>query len=376
MPPGTPSDTPDAASVDQGPRPVVDVGAVRAAMAAGWWPAVQVRPLGNGHIHQTWRVSAGPGHPPLVVQRLARAVFADPVAMTRKVAAVIAHLDAGRRAGRLVPAVPALVATRAGQLTHQSEDGTCWRAFRCIEPARTLETLARPAQAEAAGRAFGALQAALADFPGAVPDPIPGFMQLGHYLERLDRALASNPSEGALPRVQALLRVIHARRDLADAFSARDRLVHADCKVNNLLFHPDQDDVVIAALDLDTVMLGHWAWDAGDLLRSASAGAPVLHPARGGGPRWRVPPPDIERFAAVVRGMRATAGITAAPDEWLRAPLYVTVMLTARFLTDHLEGDWYFRVSARGDNLDRAEAQCALLQGFEQVAPALQAAIA
>ena len=274
------------------------------------------------------------------------------------------------------PAVPALVATRAGQQTHQSEDGTCWRAFRCIEPARTLETLARPAQAEAAGRAFGALQAALADFPGAVPDPIPGFMQLGHYLERLDRALASDPSEGALPRVQALLRVIHARRDLADAFSARDRLVHADCKVNNLLFHPNRDDVVIAALDLDTVMLGHWAWDAGDLLRSASAGMPVLHPAQGGGPRWRVPPPDIERFAAVVRGMRATAGITAAPDEWLRAPLYVTVMLTARFLTDHLEGDWYFRVSARGDNLDRAEAQCALLQGFEQVAPALQVAIA
>lgn len=350
---------------------------VRAAMLSGWWPALQVRPLGNGHIHQTWRVAAGAGHPVLVVQRLARAVFADPVGMTGKVAAVIAHLDAARRADPMasVPAAPALVPTRDGQLTHQSPDGACWRAFRCIEPARTLETLVRPAQAEAAGRAFGALQAALSDFPDAVPDPIPGFMQLGHYLERLDQALASNPSEGALPRVQALLRVIDARRDLAAACAARDRLVHADCKVNNLLFHPDRDDVVIAALDLDTVMLGHWAWDAGDLLRSASATAPVRQRSERGLPQWRVPPPDVDRFAAVVRGMRATAGITAAPDEWVQAPVYVTVMLTARFLTDHLEGDWYFRVAARGDNLDRAEAQSALLQGFDQVAPALRSAI-
>ena len=355
-----------------------DERAVRAAVAAGWWPAQDVRPLGNGHIHQTWRVTADAAHPVLVVQRLAGSVFADPVGVTRKVAAVIAHLDTARAADQpaLLPPAPALVTTCAGQPVLQTDDGTCWRAFRCIEPARTLDALTHPQQAEAAGRAFGALQTALADYPDDVPDPIPGFMQFGHYLQRLDQAVASNPAVAHGPRVQALLRVIDPRRDLAQAFAVRDRLVHADCKVNNLLFDPVRDDRVVAVLDLDTVMRGHWAWDAGDLLRSASASPPMAVGAGSDGPHWRVAPPDIERFAAVVRGMRSTAAIDAAPEDWVRAPCYVSAMLTARFLTDHLEGDWYFRVNAPGDNLDRAEAQCALLLGFEQAAPALKAVIA
>ena len=44
------------------------------------------------------------------------------------------------------------------------------------------------------------------------------------------------------------------------------------------------------------------------------------------------------------------------------APVYVAFMLGIRFLTDHLEGDRYFRVSARGDNLHRARAQFELVR--------------
>ena len=41
-------------------------------------------------------------------------------------------------------------------------------------------------------------------------------------------------------------------------------------------------------------------------------------------------------------------------------------MLGVRLLTDHLQGDRYFKVDLTGDNLRRAEAQFRLLESMEQ----------
>ena len=41
-------------------------------------------------------------------------------------------------------------------------------------------------------------------------------------------------------------------------------------------------------------------------------------------------------------------------------------MLAVRFLTDHLQGDQYFRVSHRGENLTRARSQLALATLFTE----------
>ena len=40
-------------------------------------------------------------------------------------------------------------------------------------------------------------------------------------------------------------------------------------------------------------------------------------------------------------------------------------MLGVRFLTDHLSGDQYFRVTQRGENLLRAREQFELFENFE-----------
>jgi Ser/Thr protein kinase RdoA (MazF antagonist) len=324
-----------------------------AAVAEGWWPAARVAPLGEGHIHATWLVEAAAGGDRYVLQRLSTAVFGDPASLMEKVARVVTHVQT-RAPGR----VPVLVPTRRDDWWLAREDGSCWRLWRYVAGARTLQALATPAQAESAGRAFGSFQTWLRDLPGAVADPIEGFMQLDHYLARLDAALAHESTHTASAEVRRLVELTDARRDLAGAFSARDRLVHGDCKVNNLLFDSASDEVV-CILDLDTVMRGHWAWDAGDLLRSAAADGDGL---------------SLERFAAVVRGMRETGVIEAPAEAWVLAPRYVTLMLGVRFLTDHLEGDWYFRVQRHGENLERARAQFRLLAEFERHEPALLAA--
>lgn len=325
----------------------------RAVRALGAWfdGGVQLEPLGAGHINDTWLVRhGGRGY---VLQRISDAVFPDPAGVAARVAEVVAHLASGR-AG---VAVPALVASRSGQPWHRDASGV-WRMWRQVTPSRTLEPLRTAAQAESAGRAFGAFQAATADLDlSARPDPIPGFLQLGHYLEALDRTLES--SEMADGAVAEALAVIDARRDLAAALAGRDRTIHGDCKVDNLLFHPDRDEVV-AVIDLDTVMHGHWAWDFGDLVRSAAARA-------GGGV-------DVALFAALARGFLPAAGLDPHPEDLALAPRYVALMLGVRFLTDHLAGDRYFKVPAPGENLVRARRQLALALDLEARETALRAA--
>lgn len=314
-------------------------------------PDATLTPLGDGHINDTWLVSANGAR--RVLQRINPAVFPDPAGVAAKVAAVVAHLRRQATQGATAPPVPALLTTPAGAAWHQDGTGV-WRLWEYVAGTRTLQALTTTAQAHAAGMAFGRFQRALADMAESVPDPIPQFMRLGHYLADLDALLGR--LSGYPAALTPLLEIVEARRDLATAFAAGDRLVHGDCKVNNLLFRGDADEVA-AIVDLDTVMRGHWGWDFGDLVRSAAAR----------GTRF-----DEARFAALAAGFLAGSGVRPEPQLLVLAPRYVTLMLAVRFLTDHLRGDRYFKVTARGENLARARAQFDLLLAMEAAEPEMR----
>jgi Ser/Thr protein kinase RdoA (MazF antagonist) len=315
-------------------------GVDAAGRALGAWlgGVARIDPLGAGHINDTWLATAGTER--YVLQRLSARVFPDPDAVMGKVAAVVAHLR-----NAVGVRVPALIDTRAGDPFYRDETGV-WRLWEFIAGTRALQTLTVPAQARAAGAAFGRLQRALADFPARVADPIPGFMRLDQYLQALDTAAAA--AEQPLGQAADALREIDRHRHLAGTFAQRARLIHGDCKVNNLLFDAHRSRVV-AVIDLDTVMRGHWAWDFGDLVRSAAAGPKGF---------------SVRRYRAVVNGFLRGADMAAEVDSLVLAPRYVTVMLAVRFLTDHLQGDRYFKVVERGDNLRRAGEQLRLLRGM------------
>ena len=53
----------------------------------------------------------------------------------------------------------------------------------------------------------------------------------------------------------------------------------------------------------------------------------------------------------------------------------VTGVIGLRFLTDHLDGDRYFRVTHPGHNLERARNQFALFAALTAQADALQALV-
>ena len=322
------------------------------------WPAVgagpRVRPLGAGHIHDTYIVesatveSAGKGTflGRFVLQRLNRFVFARPQAVMRNLAKALAH-----EGGRMLVAP---IASATGEPLATDARGNCWRLFAHV-PSRSFQTLPDELL-EPAGAAFGRFLATFATFAEDLEPAIDGFHDLAGYLADLDAAPKT-------PEATAELRVVSALRG-AFRPDAGDRVIHGDCKINNLLFHPTAPTVV-AVIDLDTMMRGDPAWDFGDLVRSAFAGGEEAATTS----RFAMP-----RFERLARGFARTWPIDDL-ERFAAAPAYMSFMLAVRFLADHLRGDEYFKVARRGDNLLRARSQLTLAQRFLAAGPTMLRAL-
>jgi len=300
--------------------------------AACWFEGATLRPLGAGHIHDTYRVSVAGQD--FVLQRLNTAVFGAPEVLMEQTRGVLAHWSTQPHYH-----VPHLVADAQGR-HGQWLAGDYWRMWTYVANSRVLDPPDSLDQATHAGAAFGFWQAHMQSLAGAwLVDILPGFLQLSHYLQAYDRV--------ALQAPLACRQLIEHHRSLARALHARTHVIHGDCKVNNLLFNADATRVA-AVIDFDTVMRGHWAWDLGDLVRSIWTSRGAVDPAF---------------FGAVLRGFAAEQAACTVADS-VAAPGYVTLMLGVRFLTDHLTGNTYFRVNREGENLARAEQQFELFERY------------
>ena len=304
----------------------------REVLQAGWRLAADIRPIGEGLIHDSYLVR-GEGDP-LVLQRVNSAVFRDTKLLMENVARVSAHLAGKQRAW-----APTLVSTAAGG-SFARADGEVWRLWTYLPGAGALASVDNDRHAHVAGTGFGRTYRWLQDLEGPrLEDSIPGFLQLGHYLDEYDGCRGA-PADLAV--------AVDARRPLAERFRERTGYIHGDCRIEHLVL--DEAGNPAGVLDLDTVMWGNWAWEFGDLVRSMSGEVP--HPSR---------------FAAAARGYLDAAGISTSAEDLVLAPRYTTFMLGVRFLTDHLRGDVYFKTAGRGENLSRAVRQFRLVEAMESM---------
>ena len=318
--------------------------------ALAHWPNARgrPRPLAAGHINDTYLVGAQGEDPRYVLQRLNGTVFPDPTAVMRNLGKVLAHVGEDL----LVAPLP----TANGDSFALLPGGHAWRLFPWL-PSRTFQALPKNLL-RPAGAAFGRFLQALQDFGQELETVINGFHDLGHVLARLDAAPAKGEVATELRRLETLRTAFVPGKP--------SRVIHGDCKINNLLFHPTEDEVA-AIVDLDTVMLGDPAWDFGDLVRSAFAGSEETAPAQA------LSMAGFERLCVgFADGYGPTFGTGDNVQRFAAAPAYMSLMLAVRFLTDHMEGDRYFKVSERGDNLRRARSQLDLAERFLAAKPDLE----
>jgi Ser/Thr protein kinase RdoA (MazF antagonist) len=327
---------------------------------------------GQGIIHDTYLVKVNNGACRFILQRINKEVFADPGVIMHNLQVIYQHVQAEKeRAGRQVDANWQMMhglTTRDGRDFFSDADGGFWRALSFIGGAIPLTRISCLQDAREAGHALGTFHRLVSTLdPALLQATLPGFHNIIQYLEKYDTA--SGRDQGIAEPERYCRKFVECRRDWAPVLEygrrenlLRVRVIHGDPKINNIMVSWTTGKAV-SMIDLDTVMPGLVQYDIGDCLRSCcNTMGEEAHDLSG-------VCFDPQRCAAVLSGYTAAArGFLTGPDFdfFFDAIRLIPFELGLRFYTDFLEGNTYFKVSRRDQNLHRALVQFKLVESIEE----------
>ncbi|MCH7224505.1 phosphotransferase enzyme family protein [Haloferula sp. A504] len=334
----------------------------------------------SGHINSTYRATfeaADGSRHRYILQRINEKVFKDPLAVMRNVECVTRHInwkvlrvkkDLGGQTLNLYPG-------RGGRFWVSGPGGGVWRCYNCIEGCHTYDIVENTRQAFQAARAFGSFQDLVSDLPpDELEETIPAFHDTRRRYQRLMEVAEADPS-GRAGSVAAELEFVRSHEAdvgrVLDGLASGEipqRITHNDTKINNVMIDEETDEAV-CVIDLDTVMPGSVLYDFGDLVRTAVS--PAAEDER-----------DLSKvalrmpmFEALVEGYLESAKDFLREEEAALLAFsakLITLEIGIRFLTDHLEGDVYFKTRRPDHNLDRCRTQFRLVEEIDAHLPAME----
>ncbi len=343
---------------------------------------IDVKPLGNGLINDTYKVITSEGAPDYVLQRVNNAIFTDVDLLQNNIVAVTSHIRAKLEAAGesdINRKVLTFLPLKEGGKTYCECDGKFWRVSVFIDGARTYETV-NPEFSEYAGEAFGNFESMLADIPSKLGETIPDFHNMELRLRQLVDAVAADAAgrlnaDGQEGELHAILSEIDRygeemckAEQLHREGKLPKRISHCDTKVNNMMF--DADGNVLCVIDLDTVMPSFVFSDFGDFLRTAA------NPVAEDSPEVEKVDFDMEIFKAFSRGyIRGTKSfLTPVEKENLPyAACLFPFMQAVRFFADYINGDTYYKIQYPEHNLVRTRNQMALFRSALAKVPQMSA---
>lgn len=329
---------------------------------------------GNGHINDTYALIYRGEKGEIkryILQRINHNVFKDPENLMKNVELVTAHLrkkvieDGGNPQRETLTLIPSV----NGINYYKSPIGEYWRAYDFIEKAQTYEVIENLDHAYSAAQAFGKFQKRLSDFPpDKLSETIPYFHHTVKRFENFVRAVENDEMNRAKSsaaeikfaeqRVQNTGRLIN----LYEQGKLPERITHNDTKFNNVMIDED-DGSGICVVDLDTVMPGLSLYDFGDSIRS------MANPAKESEKDLSKVQFNIPIFDRFTEGYLDSAGSFLTTEEIDQLPfsaILMTLECGIRFLTDHLQGDIYYKTHRENQNLDRCLTQFKLVSDMEE----------
>lgn len=339
---------------------------------------LDITPVGEGFINDTYRIRTGSGTPDYILQRKNGNIFKDVPAMMENIRKVTDHIrrkvlaaggDPDREVLRVIP-------TRSGSLSHRDEAGEHWAATLFIDDTVTYDRADSPELARKGGIGIGHFQSQLADFDEPLAETIPGFHNIRHRFAQWDRTLARDAA-GRCRSAAEEIGWIESRREEMLAFwrlveegVIPRHVTHNDTKISNILF--DRAGNVLCVIDLDTVMNSTSLNDFGDAIRTyTNTGAEDDRDLRRVGM-------SMELYTAYTEGYLSQHAreLSSSEREYLAfSARYITYEQVLRFLMDYLDGDIYYKTRSADHNLVRTRAQYRLLQSMEEQYDAMCAVV-
>lgn len=323
---------------------------------------VSCKKFGHGHINSTYMVKTDAGHQ-YILQRINKYVFTDPKAVMENVGAVVSYL---RERVEDPNEVLNFLCTDDNTYYYIDEAGEFWRCYEfangiCLEAPESEQDFYESAIA------FGRFQELLRDFPAeTLHETIPMFHNTVNRYKIFKEALQADKA-GRAASVKEEIDFIMQREaeagmlvQLLDSGELPLRVTHNDTKLNNVLLNAETRKAM-CVLDLDTVMPGSSLYDYGDSIRFGAATAAEDEPDTD---KMEL---DLNLFRVYTKGyLTACPSLTEKETELL--PLgakIITLELAARFLTDYLDGDLYFKTEYPEHNLVRTRSQLKLVADME-----------
>jgi len=334
---------------------------------------IKAEPYGFGHINDTYaayfKKANGLTHR-YIIQRINHNVFKSPENLMNNIEGVTRHLrkkilsaggDPERETLNIIPTVK-------GKSFFKTEEGNYWRGYVFIEDAQTYQIVENLEHLRNAGKAFGIFQKLMGDFPASqLYETIPNFHHTGKRYEAFQDAVAKD-FMGRASSVKEEIEFAQKRAsdtailvNLLKDGQLPLRVTHNDTKFNNVMID-NKTGEGICVIDLDTVMPGLSLYDFGDSIRSGT------NPADEDEKDLSKVCMDITLYENFTRGFLEAAGDFLTPKEIEYLPFSAKMMTFEcgiRFLTDHLNGDVYFKVHREDHNLDRCRTQFKMVADME-----------
>lgn len=340
-----------------------------------------ITPTGSGHINDSFTVTTQPwGAPTYLLQRINHTIFKDVAQLTDNILQVTNHLARKlRREGAQFPGYQSLtpIPTKQGAFYHADDEGNFWRVYRYVERSKSHDVVLNNQLAREGGRAFAIFQYLTSDLDiTQLNETLPNFHNIETRLKSFRTTLQLDPAGRAkdvapeIGFVERRAKEMHTILILGRSGAIPLRVTHNDTKFNNVLFN--ERDQAICVVDLDTVMPGFVLYDFGDAIRTGANTA-----AEDEQDLQKIDL-DLERFYAYSEGYLSIARSFLNESEQAHLAFsakFMTYLIGLRFLTDHLDGDRYYRIHHPGHNLQRARAQFRLLEKMEERYPEMQSMI-
>ncbi len=333
---------------------------------------ISINPFGSGHINDSYLVTtARESAQDYVLQRINHQIFKNVPQLTGNIAMVTKHI---RERLRGEPEkyrdfqIFQQVQCNTGKFFFQDDAGNYWRMIDYIKGSKSYDIVESPEMAYQAGKAFGIFQELTSDLDAnSLYEVLPNFHSIRFRLDNFRKTIANDPA-GRVKSTQKEISFVEQRAEemhqilrLGECGAIPLRVTHNDTKINNVLFN-DQNKA-ISVVDLDTVMPGYVLYDFGDAIRTGACTSAEDEP-------------DLEKvnfslplFEAYSQGYLEIANnFLTQPeiDNLAFSAKFMTYLIGLRFLTDHLDGDRYYKIHFPGHNLVRARAQFRLVERMEE----------
>lgn len=331
-------------------------------------------PYGSGHINDTFAVTcikANGENIRYILQRINTNIFKEPEKLMENIENVTTFLKDKIKisGGNPKRETLNLIHTINGKTFYVSSSGEYWRSYVFIEGAQTYQVVENLTHFYNAGKALGNFEQLLADFPAEkLHETIVDFHNTRKRYITFLEALSldkMNRAKDIKKEIDFVLNHEEETFTLINLFKEGKlplRVTHNDTKFNNVMI----DDITgdgICIIDLDTIMPGLSLYDFGDSIRSGA------NPAEEDERDLSRVCMDLKLFEHFTHGFLdgTNHSLTKVELEYLPfAAKIMTFECGIRFLTDHLNGDTYFKIHRENHNLDRARTQFKMVKDMEE----------